>query len=76
MSLAQPKFKKTLTQKFDKPEAIAARCDVHGWMSGWLFVAANPYFKVTDNSGSYKLTDVSARRLHPGGVAWDAGQAV
>ncbi|MGZ8425918.1 MAG: hypothetical protein ACXWYD_13285 [Candidatus Binatia bacterium] len=58
MSLAQPKFKKTLTQKFDKPEAIAARCDVQGWMSGWLFVAANPYFKVTDNSGSYKLTDV------------------
>ncbi len=58
MNLAQPKFKKTLTQKFDKPEAIPVRCDVHGWMSGWLFVAANPYFQVTDNSGSFKLTDV------------------
>jgi len=58
MNMAQPKFKKTLTQKFDKPEAIPVRCDVHGWMSGWLFVAANPYFHVTDNSGSYKLTDV------------------
>jgi plastocyanin len=58
MNMAQPKFKKTLTQKFDKPEAIPVRCDVHNWMSGWLFVAANPYFQVTDNSGSYKLTDV------------------
>lgn len=58
MNMAQPKFKKTLTQKFDKPEAIPVRCDVHGWMSGWLFVAANPYFHLTDNSGSYKLTDV------------------
>jgi plastocyanin len=58
MNMAQPKFKKTLTQKFDKPEAIPVRCDVHGWMSGWLFVAANPYFQVTDNSGSYKLTEV------------------
>lgn len=58
MNMAQPKFKKTLTQKFDKPEAIPVRCDVHGWMSGWLFVAANPYFQVTDTSGAFKLTDV------------------
>ena len=58
MNMAQPKFKKTLTQKFDKPEAIPVRCDVHNWMSGWLFIAANPYFHVTDHSGSYKLTDV------------------
>lgn len=58
MNMAQPKFKKTITQKFDKPEAIPVRCDVHSWMSGWLFVAPNPYFQVTDKSGSYKLTDV------------------
>lgn len=58
MNMAQPKFKKTITQKFDKPEAIPVRCDVHAWMSGWLFVAANPYFQVTDKSGAFKLTDV------------------
>ncbi|MEO6164005.1 MAG: carboxypeptidase regulatory-like domain-containing protein [Candidatus Binatia bacterium] len=60
MNMAQPKFKKTLTQKFDKAEMISVKCDVHGWMSGWLFVAANPYFQVTDSSGLYKLTDVPA----------------
>jgi plastocyanin len=57
-NMAQPKFKKTLTVKIDKPEAINVKCDVHGWMSGWLFAAENPYFGVTDNNGTVKLTDV------------------
>ena len=57
-NLAQPKFKKTLTVKIEKPEVINLKCDVHGWMSGWLFVAENPYHSVTDNKGSFKLTDV------------------
>jgi plastocyanin len=57
---AQPKFKKTLDVKIDKPEAIELKCDVHGWMHGWLVATENPYFAVTDNSGSFKLTDVPA----------------
>jgi plastocyanin len=59
-NLAQPKFKKSLEVKIEKPEAIQVKCDVHGWMSGWLVATANPYFSVTDNSGSFKLTDVPA----------------
>jgi len=55
---AQPKFKKKLKVKIDKPEAISIKCDVHSWMSGWLFSAGNPYFSVTDDKGSFKLTDV------------------
>jgi len=57
-NMAQPKFKKTITVKIDKPEVIKLQCDVHGWMNGWFFAADNPYFSVTDNSGSFKLTDV------------------
>jgi plastocyanin len=57
-NMAQPKFKKTLSVKVDKPEVINVKCDVHGWMTGWLFSAENPYFGVTDNSGAVKLTDV------------------
>ena len=59
-NIAQPKFKKSLEQKIEKPEAFEVKCDVHGWMSGWLVSTANPYFGVTDNSGSFKLTDVPA----------------
>jgi plastocyanin len=57
---AQPKFKKTLEVKIDKPEVIEVKCDVHGWMHGWLVATENPYVAVTDNSGAFKLTDVPA----------------
>jgi plastocyanin len=57
---AQPKFKKSLEVKIDKPEAIEVKCDVHGWMHGWLVATETPYFAVTDKSGSFKLTDVPA----------------
>lgn len=57
-NMAQPKFKKTLQVKIEKPETVSVKCDVHGWMSGWLVATENPYFSVTDNSGSFKLTDV------------------
>ncbi len=59
-NMAQPKFKKTMDVKIEKPEIIEVRCDVHGWMEGWLVATANPYFALTDNSGSFKLTDVPA----------------
>jgi len=57
---AQPKFKKTLDVKIEKPEAIEVKCDVHGWMHGWLVATETPYFAVTDKSGGFKLTEVPA----------------
>lgn len=57
-NMAQPKFKKNLDVKIDKPEAIEVKCDVHGWMQGWLVATESPYVAVTDNSGNFKLTDV------------------
>ena len=59
-NMAQPKFKKTLEVKIDKPEAIEIKCDFHGWMQGWLVATDNPYVAVTDDSGNFKLTDVPA----------------
>jgi plastocyanin len=59
-NMAQPKFKKTMDVKIDKPEAIEVKCDVHGWMHGWLVATENPYFAMTDDSGNFKLTDVPA----------------
>jgi plastocyanin len=59
-NMAQPKFKKSMEVKIDKPEVIELKCDVHGWMQGWLVATENPYFAVTDNSGNFKLVDVPA----------------
>ena len=57
-NFAQPKFKKTIAVKLDKPEVINIKCDVHNWMNGWLFVTDNPYYSITDNTGNFKLPDV------------------
>ena len=55
---AQPKFKKVMTEKFDKPEIIKLTCDVHSWMLGWVAVMPNPYFGVTDANGATKIENV------------------
>ena len=55
---AQPKFKKVMTEKFDKPEVIKLTCDVHSWMLGWIAIMPNPYFGVTDATGTAKIENV------------------
>ena len=56
---AQPKFKKTMTEKFDKPEMIKLTCDVHSWMLGWVAVVPG-IAAVTDKDGVAKLENVPA----------------
>jgi len=55
---AQPKFRKKITQTFTKAELISLKCDVHSWMSAWVFVFDHPYFDVTSDRGTFKLPDV------------------
>lgn len=55
---AQPKYLKEISEKFSKPEAIALRCDVHGWMSGWIVVTDSPFYDVTGADGGFKLENV------------------
>jgi plastocyanin len=55
---AQPKFKKDMVEKFEKPEFIKLTCDVHSWMLGWIAVMPNPYFGVTDGNGATKIENV------------------
>jgi plastocyanin len=57
---AQPKFKKVMAEKFEKPEMIKLTCDVHSWMLGWVAVMPNPYFGVTDANGVAKIENVPA----------------
>jgi hypothetical protein len=57
---AQPKFKKVMTEKFEKPEMIRVQCDVHSWMLGYIAVMPHPYFGVTDANGVAKIENVPA----------------
>ena len=56
---AQPKFKKVMTEKLEKPEFVKVTCDVHSWMLGWVAVVPGPA-AVTDNNGVAKLENVPA----------------
>jgi plastocyanin len=56
---AQPKFRKTMTEKFEKPEVIKFTCDVHSWMLGWVAVTPGPA-AVTNQEGVAKLENVPA----------------
>src|SRR6266851_2914044 len=56
---AQPKFKKVMTEKLEKPEYVKITCDVHSWMLGWVAVTPGPA-AVTDGSGVAKLENVPA----------------
>jgi plastocyanin len=55
---AQPKFKKVMAEKFEKPEFIKLTCDVHSWMLGWVAVMPSPFFGVTDANGVTKIDNV------------------
>src|SRR5437899_12542561 len=57
---AQPKFKKVMMEKFEKPEIIKLTCDVHSWMLGWVAVLPTPFFAVSDARGVAKIENVPA----------------
>ena len=39
---------------------IKVKCDVHGWMTGWILVTDSRFTAVTDEGGSFTLQDVPA----------------
>ena len=56
---AQPRSKKKLSVKFEKPEApFKVKCDVHPWMGAYIGVFDHPYFTVSDDDGTYKISDL------------------
>ncbi len=58
LNFSQPESLKKMEVSFKHPEFIAARCDVHGWMSGWIVVVDQPYYAVTDIDGNFSLEDI------------------
>jgi plastocyanin len=58
LNMAQPGFKKMIPVVIKKPDLIRVTCDAHGWMEGWWYSAANPYFAVTGEHGAFTIKDV------------------
>jgi len=49
---------------FAAPESIKVTCDVHSWMTAWIWVSPHPYIAVTAADGSYKITGVPPGQYH------------
>jgi plastocyanin len=56
---AQPQGFPPLKKKFPKPgDVVKFKCDVHPWMTGYVFVTDSPFAAVSGADGSFAIKDV------------------
>jgi plastocyanin len=60
-----PNIEKKLT---DAGALLKLKCDVHQWMTAYIWVQNNPYFAVTGDDGKFTIKDVPAGKYEI--VAW------
>jgi plastocyanin len=54
-NFAQPTQGEKSAQQLRKAGMVNLECDVHPWMSAWIWVTDNPYAAVTNADGSYSI---------------------
>jgi hypothetical protein len=52
----QPPMTKQLTSA---DEIVKLKCDVHPWMTGWVLVSSHPFFAISGDDGSFKITGLA-----------------
>jgi len=52
---AQPAGSMPINTRWDNPEFIEVKCDIHPWMHGYFAVLNTSHFAVTDSNGSFSL---------------------
>lgn len=52
---SQPPGSPPIEVKYDKPEFIPVKCNVHPWMHGYFAVLTTPYYAVSANDGTFSL---------------------
>ncbi len=58
-NLALPLQDQKVTKRMKRPGVLSVKCDAgHTWMSAYIVVVDNPYYFVTDESGSFEITDI------------------
>lgn len=43
-----------------KSHPVRLSCDIHPWMTGWVFVFKHPYFAVSDEKGRFRIANLAA----------------
>src|SRR5271168_1910871 len=55
---SQPPGTPPITDKYDKPEMIHVKCNIHPWMSGTFAVLKNSHYAVSGADGGFKLPNL------------------
>jgi len=55
---SQPPGTPPLSEKYDKPEFISVKCNIHPWMHGYFAVLNTSHYAVSDGSGDFKLPNL------------------
>jgi len=55
---SQPPGTPPLSEKFDKPEFIPVKCNVHPWMHGYFAVLTTNHYDVSKDGGDFKLPNL------------------
>jgi plastocyanin len=55
---SQPPGTPPFTEKYDKPEFIPVKCNIHPWMHGYFAVLTTSHSAVSDASGDFKLPNL------------------
>jgi hypothetical protein len=55
---SQPPGTPPISEKYDKPEFISVKCNIHPWMHGWFAVVKTSHYAVSDGSGEFKLSNL------------------
>jgi plastocyanin len=55
---SQPQGAPPIAEKFDNPEFIAVKCNVHPWMRGYFAVIKTSHYDLTSKDGEFRLPDL------------------
>jgi len=53
---SQPPGSPPIVTKWDKPEFISVKCNIHPWMHGYFVVLKTSHYAVTGEDGSFSIT--------------------
>ena len=60
-NIAQPPATKIREKTFRRPEsAVRIKCDIHSWMTGFVFALDHPFFAVSARNGKFKIKGLPA----------------
>jgi hypothetical protein len=58
LNRSQPPGTPPMVIKYDKPEVIRVKCELHPWMRGVFVVLKNSHYSVSDESGGFSLPNL------------------